>query len=248
MSVGRPKDKETHELENLLKIHSDQFVSDGRILPPKNAIWTVLRDKCSVKKTEKAIYTAALKWYRNTSEGNKNKNDIDENNVNNVSIETTLNDSSDKTLDTSNTSNDCNPKKDSKKITIQISQKVWRTIAPKEMSYTRKPEGSHKTGVRKYISLEPGLWTNIFANEISKHDDIPCSWVFKRNKCYLSGDKFLEFGGKCNTCSAILVGLLKKKPEEDEAIHIHIQIYNIILERHTMKAKKVKLTSIFFKF
>lgn len=50
MSVGRPKNKETDELENLFKIHLSQFFSDGKLPTPKNEIWSVLRDKFSVKK------------------------------------------------------------------------------------------------------------------------------------------------------------------------------------------------------
>lgn len=176
-------------------------------------------------------------------ESKESENDIDEDNEQNLSIETSLNQSSDTSPDASFKSNDFSPNKSSKKITIQLSQKVWHTIAPKEITSKIKREGSHKTGIRKYICLASGLWTNIFANEISKHDDIPCSWVFKRNKIYLSGDKFLHFEGKCKTCSATLIGLLKKKPEEDERVNISIQIYGIDSERHTKVTKKVKLTS-----
>lgn len=176
--------------------------------------------------------------FRNQNELIKNHVDINEDNVNNVSIETSLEKSSNSTLDASNTSNDCGPKK----ITIQLSSNVWRTIEPIEISSKRKREGSHKTGVRKYLSLQPGLWTNIFANEIAKHDDIPCRWVFKRNKCYLSGDTFLVFDARCNMCSATLVGSLKKKPEKDEAVKIPITISNINMERHKKEAKLVKLT------
>lgn len=244
MSVGRPKNKETDELENLFKIHLSQFFSDGKLPTPKNEIWSVLRDKFSVKKTNKSIYTAASRWFQNLSEDKENENINDDENVKNVSIETSLDQSMDGDANTTNTSVEQSPKaNNSKKISIQISQKVWRKIAPKAISYERKREGSHKAGVRKYVSLEPGLWTNIFANEIAKHGTIPCSWVFKRNKCYLSGNKYLEFEGKCNMCSAILVGSLQKKPEEDEPVKIHIQIYNINFESHKTEAKKVKLTS-----
>lgn len=107
----------------------------------------------------------------------------------------------------------------------------------------RKHEGSHNKGVRKYVSLEPGLWSDIFAKEIAKKDDIPCSWVFKRNKCYLSGEKFRVFKGKCKSCSATLVGSLKKKPCEGEYVDITIRISDIDFGKHTKLAKKVKLTS-----
>lgn len=243
MSLGRPKAEATIELENLFETNIDLLTdSDGKLLPPLDEIWSILNNKCSVKKTNKAVYTAALKWHRNKNNSKVNDNDIDEENDADVSVETSFDTSSDANLDTSDDAKK-SAKKSVKKITIQLSSKVWRTIAPKEITYKRKREGSHKTGVRKYLSLEPGLWSNIFANEIAKHDEIPCNWIFKRNKCYLSGNKFFDFEAKCNTCSAVLVGSLKKKPEEDESVNIHIQVYDIGLESHTKETKKVKLTS-----
>lgn len=210
MPPGRPKSEAASELEDIFKIHVDKFVSDGDVLPPTDKIWSVLRDKCSHKKTDKAIYTAALRWYKETSEASENQNDSGENIERNVSFETSL-ETSDTTLNESNTSNNHSPKKNGKKIKIQISPKVWRTIAPAENTSKRKRKGSHRTGVRKYITLAPGLWTTVFAHEISKHDDIPCSWVFKRNKCYLSGKNYLVFRAKCNVCSAFFVGELSQK-------------------------------------
>lgn len=69
MSLGRPKTSDSYELEKLFEKHCEQFVNDGKVLPPKDKIWRLLsdepRDNCSVKKEEKTIYTAALKWYQN---------------------------------------------------------------------------------------------------------------------------------------------------------------------------------------
>lgn len=178
--------------------------------------------------------------FLNSPIGNKSEID-DEDNVHNISVETSFHESSSEA--SLYTSDDCTQKKCAKKIRIQISAKVWRTIAPVEVLNKRTREGSHKTGARKYVTLQPGLWTNGFSNEIAKHEDIPCSWVFKRNKCYLSGEKFLIFEGKCNTCSASLVGLMKNKPEEDELANIDIQISSINPELHKKVSKKVKLTS-----
>lgn len=238
---GRPKQNATLDLENFFIKHEEEFVIDGKILPPSHNYWTSFRVENKVKKTEKVIYTAALKWYTKLTKNNK-QTDKDER-LNNVSIETSFDVSTDTNFDSSKTSNDRSPKKNAKNIKIKISPKVWRTIAPIELSYKRKSEVSRKTGVRKYFSLQPGVWTNVFAKEIAKHDDIPCSWVFKKNKCYLSGDKFLEFEGKCNVCSAILIGLLKNKPEEDETVTIRIEIFDIDSNRHVKEGKKVKLTS-----
>lgn len=86
MSVGRPKDKITYELENLFKIHIDDIVENGKLLPPKDKIWTIFRDKLSVKKEEKVIYTAASKWYHKIKTATEQKDDIEEEEKN-VSIE-----------------------------------------------------------------------------------------------------------------------------------------------------------------
>lgn len=154
MSVGRPKDKFSCELEYLFQNNLAKILCDAKILPPKNEIWSILRDMCSVKKTGKAIYTAALKWFKNINK--LEKNNIDEDNIKNMSFETSLDESSETTL---NASNDDSLKnnKDSKNLKIQISSKVWRTIAPIELTQIRKNEGSHRTGVRKYFTLQPGL-------------------------------------------------------------------------------------------
>lgn len=244
MSSGRPKTESALELENILKNHEDQFVNDGKVVKPTNPIWAILYAKCSEKKkSDKANYTAALKWYDKTNKLKFAEKTIENAaEVENVSIETSF-ETSDTTLDVSNTSNDKSVKKNTKKMKIQISSKVWRTIAPVETSNSRKHEGSHKTGVRKYITLEPGLWTNVFANEISKHHDIPCKWIFKRNKCYQSGEKFLAVNAKCNACKASLVGVMRKKPDKDEHSNIDIVIHDINLEDHKKLTKNVKLTN-----
>lgn len=245
--MGRPKNAESIQLEALFEVHSEQFVRDGKVVEPSDEIWSILQSilKNSTKpinKQKKVIYTAALRWYSDKNVVTKNDNNINNDDEKNVSVETSF-DQSDLTIDTTSSSNDRTLNKNVKKIIIKISPKVWRTIEPKEASHKRKKEGSHKTGVRKFFCLEPGIWTNIFANEIAKYDDIPCSWVFKRNKCYLSGKTFLVFDAKCNMCNAILVGTLKEMPEENEIVKIHIEIHGIDLQRHTKEAKKVKLTS-----
>lgn len=64
MSVGRPKDKSSVELDNLFQSYSVQFIRNGKLLPPKDQIWTVISEDLSVKKSSKAIYTAAGKWLK----------------------------------------------------------------------------------------------------------------------------------------------------------------------------------------
>lgn len=244
MPAGRPKSKATVSLEKIFSIHVGEFTKDGKVLPPKHEIWCDLRGRYSEAKSAKTIYTAALKWYQTTTgTAAENVNDISGENMDkSVSFETSL-ETSDASFDESNTSNDRSPRKKGKKIKIQFSPKVWRTIEPQQKVYNRKSKGSHRTCVRKYASLASGLWTNVFAKEISKHDDIPCCWSFKRNKIYLSGKKYLVFQAKCGTCKAFLVGHLGKKQEENENVVIDVEIFNVNLQKHTKPAKTVKLTS-----
>lgn len=83
------------------------------------------------------------------------------------------------------------PKDKGIKFNIQFSSKQWNTIKPIEVSYVRKHKASHKSGVRKYRSLQPGLWTEVFSKEIAKRKDIPCEFIFKNNKCYSTGETFV---------------------------------------------------------
>lgn len=193
-----------------------------------------------MNKTDAAIHTAAWKWNKKQ----KIENTIEKNPATDeFSFETSESEvNTSKDSDYTDESKICG-KKSAKSITIQLSSKVWNTIGPKESLCKRKVEGSHTTGVRKYIILEEGLWSGIVAQEISKHKDVPCVWSFKRNRVYLSGNKHVEFEGKCNTCKAVLVGTIKEKPKEDEPVKINIEIFDIVLERHEKEAKKVKLTS-----
>lgn len=243
--AGRPKSESTFVLEKNFEIYQDKLLySDGKLFPPKNGIWTKFRSEYNVQKTEKVIYTAAAKWLKD-----KKKLIVrEESETNDISVEATSESeksaSDDDCSEDDWTDDDRSGKTCVKNITINISSKIWEKIIPKEIECNRKIEGSHKSGIRTYITLEPGLWTTVFASEISKHDGIPCIWSFKRNKCYKSGEKYLEFMAKCNTCRALLVGVVKKKPDvEDESVKINIQIFDIKLERHNKEAKKVKLTS-----
>lgn len=243
--VGRTKSEETIQIEKLFGFHLNQIVEDGKVLEPSNEIWSFLRNTLAnlenpIKKTEKVIYTAALKWFNSSNKATKDESGNENyDSVKNISIETSL--------DASSSSIDRSPKKGFKKITIRLSPKVWHSIEPEEMSYKRKREGSHKTGVRRFVQLKPGLWTNIFANEIAKHDEIPCTWTFRRNKCYLSGSSFLVFEAKCKMCKAILAGSMNEPPEKGEIAKIDIEMHGIDLKRHTKEAKRVKLTSTMVK-
>lgn len=239
MGAVRPKSVDTDGLHDLFEINSGSIISENKVLPATNGIWKFIQNHHNVKKTTKAIYTAALKWWKQFQNLDvSNHNSSIEPKGNEISIETSTGISSDEHSFSSNS-----PKKGiAKEIRIKISPKVWKTIQPNERIYKRKNERSHTTGVRKYTVMKPGLWTDVISNEIAKHPDIPCSWIFKRNKCYLSGRKYVELEGKCSVCSAVLVGAIDKKPDENQIVDLLLKMYGINSQLHTKKKKNVRIT------
>lgn len=240
MGAGRPKSVDTDVLHDLFESYSGSIISENKVLPATNGIWKFIQNHHNVEKTTKAIYTAALKWWKQFQnlDVSSNHNSSIEQNRNEISIETSTGNSSDEHSFLSN-----GPKQDKAKVTrIKISPKVWKTIQPNESIYKRKNEPSHTTGVRKYTVMKPGLWTDVISNEIAKHPDIPCSWIFKRNKCYLSGKKYVELQGKCSVCAAVLVGVIDKKPDENESVDLLLKMYGIKSQLHTIKKKNVRIT------
>lgn len=137
MSAGRPKSETTLELEDLFKLHVNEFVRNEKVLPPSDEIWCILRDEHKTQKKPKTIYTAALKWYQSIRAVPEKQNDSGEIIEKNTSFETSM-ETSDATLNESTTSNDRSLKKVGKKIRIQISPKAWRTIAPQPNVSKRK--------------------------------------------------------------------------------------------------------------
>lgn len=96
--------------------------------------------------------------------------------------------------------------------------------------------------MRKYRSLQPGLWTEIFSKEIAEKKDVPCEFIFKNNKCYATGETFVKIQGKCSICSSVLAAVIKNEPEEDEPVKVIVKIFRINVNRHKNKTAKVKVT------
>lgn len=73
--------------------------------------------------------------------------------------------------------------------------------------YTIKP---------RYTSLQPGKWTNIFADKLWQQIKLPCAISFKRAKVYLNSNAkcYVCFKGKCDKCGARLEGILLNKPKK----------------------------------
>lgn len=239
MPPGRPIGHNTSDLKKLFEKYEEKIVKDGRIVSPKSEIWSHICQTHSINKKSKAIYTAALRWLSKTRKDAESESENQTQNENDVSVETSM-ECTDKS---SSYDESTPPKKNGVKFQIHFSSKQWNTIKPAEISYARKRKGSHKSGIRKYRTLQPGLWTDVFSKEIAKKKDIPCEFIFKNNKCYLTGETFVKIQGQCSICSSVLSGIIKKEPDEDEPATVIVKIHGIKYRRHKNKTAKVKVTA-----
>jgi len=166
----------------------------------------------------KALYTAALKWWNKRSSAKDDHIDVHE--------ETSFSSELDETS--------CDEPKRSVKFTIELSAKVWETIKPVTVLYSRKNKVNAKDdGVRCYDVLRPGVWTNVIVDHVTKaRRDIPCVWTFENNKCHRDGAIYIRLKASCKMCSAILNGIIKDEPEEDEPVIIIFEITSLDLACH----------------
>lgn len=241
MSRGRPENKDKIDLEELFAKYEEKIVENGRIVFPQSEVWSFIRTTHSIDKKEKTIYTAAQRWLKQTQK----QADCEQENLlqseNDISIETSM-----ECTDKSSSHEEFNSPKclaDTLKFYVQFSSKQWNTIKPVEKSYARNQKGSKKTGVRKYQTLQSGLWTDLFSKEIAKRRDVPCEFAFINNKVYSTGETFIKIQGKCSLCKSHLVAVIKDEPEEDEPVKVLVKIYGIEARRHSKKIAKVKVTS-----
>lgn len=123
----------------------------------------------------------------------------------NVDKKTTCNDSKNSTFNVTDTSNTS-----ARLINFEliISEEKWAQIKPTRQTYGRDK--------RKYMSLQPGKWTHIFADKIWQQTRLPCAFSFRHAKIYVSSDAkyYTRFKGTCKECGAQLVGILYKKPKK----------------------------------
>lgn len=246
MPAGRKKTQAIIDLESIFENNQEKiFDDDGNVKVPKSEIW---KELCEIsgknvnKENAKSVYSAAIKW-KQKLEKEKDKENKTENveDDHDFFIETSF--ESSESSDSDSSVEDKRSKSNVKRIKIEISSKVWRTIEPTAITHARNRKNSHKSGVRTYLALEPELWTDVFADKIAKITDIPCKWVFKRNKCYLTGKVYVKIHARCKICSAVLVATLKNKPDNNEPVIFYGKIDGINSQRHKEESKNVRLTS-----
>lgn len=241
--------KRVFPLDQLIKYfeenEADIVLAPGKILPPSDKFWMRLKNKYKINKTEKSIYTDALKWHKKC-ESEKNEeiptekiDDFDD--LLEDEIEFNSADSSEYESETSDDSSGC--AKSDIQFSMKITYNTWKLILPTSRSYHRKADKTHKGGVRKYLVLKPGFWSNVFAEKIAQHPkNIICDWAFK--KARVSGDSkhYVVITASCINCKSKLCAVLEKKPQENEEVKFTCVVKNFNEKRHEESTKKVKVS------
>lgn len=191
-------------LDILIKSEYKTVDNDGKIFTPSHDVYAKISETLQnsgshitakhiytiLKNDRNGIYTAVLKAFginkKTTIQSNESKDST-------FNI-TALNDTS--TTESANVFN------------LIISEETWTQIKPAQQI--------HACNKRKYMSLQRGTWTHIFADKIWQQTKIPCAFSFKPAKVYLSNDTkyYVHFKAMCTECSAHLVGILYKKPKK----------------------------------
>lgn len=219
--MGRPQSEKTGVIHILLDEKESSVIINNKIVPPSSAIWNTLLsllDKKFRPSNAKAIYSAALKWFETKSKSTEKA----ENSVQNLNIVSVCESS---VSSDSNISNSITDVGDSSilKFNIELSYKVWETVKPVKKIYGTKRGGK----TRIYYVLQPGVWSNVIVDAVTKkRGQISCSWTFKTNKCYMSGNGgvYLSIRANCNTCGAELCGEMENEPIENNPVLINFEI------------------------
>lgn len=220
--MGRPIAVKTKLLHTFFAVNERLIVENNKVVPPKSATWSNLyKDlpKNIVISTEKALYTAALKWWTKRQNSSETFDDSGDSCNNSTSVSSEI----DSSL--------IDEQKRLIKFKIELSAKVWETIKPVTKIYSRK--GEKGNGVRSYEVLKPGVWSNVILDHVTKkRRDITCEWVFQANKCYRNGVIFLKIKAKCKICCSFLSGIVEHEPEESEPVNINFELTALDLSRH----------------
>lgn len=244
--AGRKRQVPLPVLHKLFQQYKSSIIDDRKkVVFPSDSIWRVLWKKTEIneKVSCKAIYNAALKWWEN------NKDSADKSAQESVEsaeeIENILNDSVEieppNENDESFSSIDETVKSNGQKFSITLDYDVWETIQPVAKTYKRS-ESTHKSKIKTYYKLAPGLWTTVLVERIASHRiKNPCTWSFKGNKVYPNGEKYIKVNAHCTTCNAILVGEVSKVPKKGDPVKFNFVVYNFSEKKHAEDRKSVRL-------
>lgn len=235
--VGRKRKVPFEDVLKKLIEHKDEIIVDNKVVEPSNGIWLAIQVSLENKSTPKAIYNDALRWY---AEQNKEKRGSDEGDgdIPGISIEMSESDSVESDVNSENEK----PRHADINFTVSLTNEIWKTIQPMPTEHRRKDK-SHKTNIRVYHKLAPGVWTNVLIDRIAQHRvNIPCTFAFKRCKVYENGKQYIVVSAKCTTCKALLIGEVTSKPNEnDDFVKFKFTVRDFDAEIHKTNHKNVRV-------
>lgn len=147
--VGRRGVVSREEFKNIF----DSFMQKNQVVQPSDKVWTDLNEHILNKSNPKAIYTAALRWFRDCN----NNQSSDESDIGNCDV---FNDISLETEDEASDFNNTTIKSTNSasiNFNIYISADSWKGISPVPITYNRKKDRHHQGQTRKYLVLKPGV-------------------------------------------------------------------------------------------
>lgn len=177
---------------------------NGKVFPPSHQIFTIISETLTAKEvctTAKHIYTILKNDRSGMYSAVLQTFQINNKDINDDSKNSSLN-----ITDFNNSST--NKNETVKNFKLLISEEKWLSMKPIRQTYRRHG--------RNYVTLQPGKWTDVFAEKIWQQIKLPCAISFKRSKVFtnINAKCYAQFTGKCKECNALLVGRLHSKPKK----------------------------------
>jgi len=200
---GRKPTVPHEKVYNELKSVADHlFDSVGNVIPYSNKLWLQLSESLDRKVSPHTLYNNVSQnrhSWKNNLKLLISRPSID--NATLVEAETDQNSDSDGETDAS---------EDSHIYTFDIPYRDYIKMNPIQIKYGRNKNS------KSYLTLKPGVWTNVINDWFIKCCKAPCNIIYKR--CRLANDSsrsknYITFSGKCKDCGANATGWVDKKPD-----------------------------------
>jgi hypothetical protein len=237
---GRPPSVPPEVLIKIVMNHQTEIVkslSEKTIVQPSHPIWQTLIDKYELPVSSKSIYEFARKRKTTLFESELLGNDTN----------TTIRIPSPESLDSRGNHTNDNEEGSSddanvQRFSISLSPTKWSLIKPIDREYRRNDDPERRTRHRAYMTLKPGVWTDIINKEVWKKGKFKCAWAFKRAKVFPNSiTNYLVIVGKCTKCHALFKASCYKEPLDGEGIVLAVSVRGVRdSSQHPLSKRQLK--------
>lgn len=227
------------ELYKLFEKHEKIIVTNGKVLRPADDFWKKFKDDNNIGSSKKGIYNDALKWLKGR-EQKKKKTLVTSKRIND-NIVTSDSEFQQESSESSEWVSSVSESSENEiKFSIKLTYNLWSLIEPELRSCKDK---SHKSGVRQYLALKPGLWSSVFVEKLAEHkEDIICDWSFDSAKVTPDGEYYVRINADCINCKAQFFAFLDKKPIQNEELVFKCIVKNFNEAGHLNGNKRVRVS------